>query len=73
MRQWTGSLSVQVIAWRLFGAKPLPEPMLIYCQSDYWEQVSVKFEQNFIISIQENPFENVVCQNGGHFVQNEIS
>ena len=23
--------------------------------------------------IQENAFENVVCQNGGHFVQGEMS
>ena len=25
---------VQVMACRLFGAKPLPEPMLAYCQLD---------------------------------------
>ena len=29
---WTGSVLVQVMACRLFGAKPLPEPMLVYCQ-----------------------------------------
>ena len=28
MRQWTGSALVQIMACRLFGAKPLPEPML---------------------------------------------
>ena len=27
------------------------------------------FNQNFISFIQENAIENVVCQNGGHFVQ----
>ena len=32
------------MACRLFGAKPLPEPMLAYCQLDSWEQISVKFE-----------------------------
>ena len=48
----------------MFGAKPLPEPMLAYCQLDSWEQISVKFEF---------AFENVVCQNGGHFVQGDIS
>ena len=26
----------------LFSAKPLPEPMLVYCQLDSWEQISVK-------------------------------
>ena len=30
-RQWTGSTLVHVMAWRLFGAKPLPEPILAYC------------------------------------------
>ena len=43
MRQWTGPSLVQVMACRLFGAKPLPEPMLVYCPLDPWEQVSVKF------------------------------
>ena len=31
MRRWTGSSSVQIMACRLFGAKPLSEPMLEYC------------------------------------------
>ena len=73
MRRWTGSSLVQVMACRLFGAKPLPEPMMAYCQLDSWEQISVKFERNSIILIQENAFENVVCQCGGHFVQGEMS
>ena len=34
MRQWIGSASVQIMACRLFGAKPLSEPMLGYCQLD---------------------------------------
>ena len=29
--QWTGSASVQIMACRLIGAKPLSEPMLGYC------------------------------------------
>ena len=59
------------MACRLFGAKPLPEPMLAYCHLDSWEQISVKFESEFnhIIFIQENAFENVICQNGGYFVK----
>ena len=47
MRQWTGSSLVQVMACRLFGAKPLPEPMLSYCQLDSWEHISVKYESEF--------------------------
>ena len=34
MRQWIGSTLVQIMACRLFGAKPLYEPMLGYCQLD---------------------------------------
>ena len=63
-----GPSMVLVMACRLFGAKPLPEPMLAYCQLDSCEQISVKLH-NFI---QENAFENIVCQNGGHFVQGEM-
>ena len=44
MHQWTGSSLVQVMACRLFGAKPLPEPIPAYCQLDSWKQISVKFE-----------------------------
>ena len=47
MRQWTRSTLVQVMVCCLFGAKPLPEPMLAYCQLDSWEQTSVKFELIF--------------------------
>ena len=61
------------MACPLFGAKPLHELMLAYCQLDSWEQISVKFESEFITFIQENAFEIVVCQNGVHFVQGEMS
>ena len=30
-------------------------------------------DRNYTIFIQENSFENVFCQNGGHFVQGEMS
>ena len=56
------------MAYRLFGTKPLPEPMLGYCQLDSWKHISVKFELEFIIFIQENAFENVVHQNPCPFV-----
>ena len=42
MPQWTGPASVKVMACRLFSAKPLPEPMLAYCQLDCWEQISLR-------------------------------
>ena len=48
------------MAYCLFGAKPLPEPVLTYCQFDHWEETSMKFELKFVIH--ENAFENVVCE-----------
>ena len=47
MRKWTGSSLVQVMACRLFGDEPLPEPMLAHCRLDSWEQISVEFESEF--------------------------
>ena len=41
-RQRSGSTLAQVMAYRLFGAKPLPEPMMTYCLLDSYEQSSVK-------------------------------
>ena len=43
MRQWSGSALVQIMACRLDGAKPLSEPMLMYCQLDPREHISMKF------------------------------
>ena len=54
MCQRTGSALVQVMACRSFGAKPLPEPMLKYCQLDPWKHTSVKFESKYKTSIHEN-------------------
>ena len=34
MHQWVVSAFVQIMACRLFGAKPLSEQMLVYCQMD---------------------------------------
>ena len=62
MRQWNGSAVVQAMACRLFGAKPLPEPMLTYFQLNPYEQTTVKFAFKYIFSIVENAFENVVCE-----------
>ena len=42
MRQWIGSVLVQIMVCRLYGAKPLSKPMLGR-QLDPWEQTSVIF------------------------------
>ena len=44
------------------GDKPLSEPMLEYCLLYTTEQISVKSESKFEIFVQENAFENVVCE-----------
>ena len=62
VRRWTASALVQVMACHLFGTKPLPEPILTYCQLDPEEQTSVKIESKYKISTEENAFENVVCK-----------
>ena len=49
MLQSTELSLVQVMACRLFGAKPSPEPMQAYCQLDSWKHNSVKFESDFYL------------------------
>ena len=44
MRQWIGLALVEIMACRLFGAKPLSKPMLGYCQlhphsSGHWSAI----------------------------------
>ena len=58
MGRWTGSVFVQVMACRLFGAKPLPEPVLTYCQL----YPKNKFPWNSNICMKENAFEKVGCK-----------
>ena len=43
MRHGTVSSLVQAMSCRLFGTKPLPEPMMTYCQWDTYKQTAVKF------------------------------
>ena len=39
----------------------LSKPMLDYCSTEPWEQITMKFESIMIIFIEENEFENVLC------------
>ena len=47
IRQWIVSALVQIMACRLFGAKPSSKPVLGYHQLDHQEQNSVQFESEF--------------------------
>ena len=62
MGQWIGSALAQITACRLLGDKPLSEPILEY------SHISIKFQLNhqgnLYIFIQQNAFENVVCEMG---------
>ena len=74
MRQWTGSALIQVMACRLFGTKPLPEPMLTYCHLDPQEHTPVDFRTTYKkIFIQENAYEKVVCEMAAIFSRGEMS
>ena len=63
MRQWIRSALVQTIVCRLFGAKPLPEPMLGCCQ----------LEPKYKTFHSRHCIWKYRLRKGGHFVQGEMS
>ena len=50
------------MAWRLFVAKPLSEPTLVYCQLDHENIFLWNLIWNSKKFIQENARENIVCE-----------
>ena len=64
------------MACHLSGAKPLPEPMLTYCQpkdpKEPKEQTSKKFEPKYH-TFHWKCIWKCRLQSGGHFVQGEMS
>ena len=60
MRQWIGSVYMQIMACRLFGTKSLSKPMLGYYQ------LGTNFSEILVtrttFSFKKNAFENVVCE-----------
>ena len=62
LRQWTDSVLVQIMACRLFGAKPLSEPMLDYSQLNPRNKLQWNFNQNTIFFIDGNAFQKVACE-----------
>ena len=61
MCQRTRSTLLQIIACRQRYDKPLPEPMMTYCQMDTYQQafINIWIKRSFF---EENAFENVVCK-----------
>ena len=66
MHQWTGLALVQVMACRLFGAKPLPEPVLTYSEFDKLQWNS---NQNTKLLTHENASEEIVCEMAAIFAR----
>ena len=63
MRQWIGSVLVQMMACRQFSAKPLSKAMLEYCYLDHQGQkIQWNCNRNVNIFILENAFGNGVCE-----------
>ena len=60
---------LQVMACRLFGAKPLSEPMLPYCQLDPMEHISVKYCLRFKRFHSRKCTSKWHLRNGGYFSQ----
>ena len=59
MRQRTGLALVQIMAWRLFGAKPLSRPVLGYVNWTLGNKLQSNFNQNTKLFIHENASENI--------------
>ena len=59
---------VQIMACRLFGAKPLSEPMLDYCKLDTCEHISTKFLSKYNNFHRRKRIWKCRLENGGHVV-----
>ena len=62
MYQWSGVALVQIMACRLFGAKPLSKPMLDCCHWTLRNKLQWNFNQNAKLFIRENACENIVLE-----------
>ena len=62
MRHWIGTTLVQIMACRLFGAKPLSKITLDYFNRTLRNKLQWNFTQNKKLFIDENASENIVCK-----------
>ena len=53
---------VQIMAWHLFGAKPLYKPMLGYCQWTLRNKLLRNFNQNIKNFIHKEASQNIICE-----------
>ena len=69
MRQWIRCALVQIMASRLFDAKPKSTSMLCYCQLDPKDQTLLKFESKYNILHYRKCICKYLLWEGGHFIQ----
>ena len=62
MRQWTRWKLIQVLACRLLGAKPSPEPNADLVHWTLRNKLQLNLNQNTKLFIHKNAFENVACE-----------
>ena len=67
MHQLTWLSLVQIMACRLFGAKPLSEPMIIYCHLYPMGHISIKYHSKFKSFYSNKCIWTYHFRNGGHF------
>ena len=60
------------MAWRRKGAKPLPKPMVTFCQMDHQEHILMKFQLRFTAFLPGKCIWKCLLQNAGHFAQVSI-
>ena len=68
VRHYNITALLQIMACRLFGAKPLFEIVLPFCQLDPKEHISMKFYWTFKSFYSRKCSWKCRLQNGGHFV-----
>ena len=73
MRQWTGSALVQVMACRCSAPNHYLNQCWLFVDWTLGNIFQWNLNENSIIFIQGNAIESLVCQNGSHFFQGEMS
>ena len=63
---------IQAMACRLFGAKPLPKPVLTNCQLDSWKQILVEFKWKYADFHSTKCIWNLRLRYATHFAQTTI-
>ena len=69
MSQWIGPAPVQIMACRLFGAKPSSKPTLFFVNCALRSKLKWNLNQNVKTFHSWKPIRKYLLRNGGHFVR----